>query len=253
MELPQPSLLNFFNKILISLEELTLDGSSCSITSLLTLCKSVVHGGQRGDYDLILKYCKYCGLLKIKNGIVEISLLGTKWLEANRERYFEINEAQKQLIVERIVFKGVWNHLAREIFENFYVNQSTAIYEFSMVEISLSTNENNIIHFFKFLGILHDENSVLKVDRRYSELVYQLTADSKAVTEQQLEKILMENRKLGAQAENAVVEFEKTRLKKLGKFLQADLVKRISTINVAAGYDIESLMATMIMPFLIDS
>ena len=54
------------------------------------------------------------------------------------------------------------------------------------------------------------------------------------------EKSLIENRKLGAQAEHAIVEFEKQRLRKLGKFAQAELVKRISAINVSAGYDIES-------------
>lgn len=100
------------------------------------------------------------------------------------------------------------------------------------------------IHFFKFLGIIKQEELIIKVEKKYLELVYQLTADSKALTEQQLEKILMENRKLGAQAENAVVEFEKDRLNRLGKVAQAQLVKRISTVNVSAGYDIESFDGT---------
>lgn len=244
MDLPETNLLNFFNKVLISLEELTPIGDSCSVEALINQCQSVVFGGQRGEYDSVLSHCKYCGLLQIKNKSVTISALGLKFLSANRERFFEINEAQKQLITERIVFKGPWNIHARELFEHFSLNQTSATYELPIAESPLSKNMNATIHFFKYLGILQEEEFVIQVVKRYVELVYLLTADSKAITEQQLEKILMENRKIGAQAENAVVEFEKKRLEKLGKPAQAAMVKRISTLNVAAGYDIESFDGT---------
>ena len=91
---------------------------------------------------------------------------------------------------------------------------------------------------------MRETEFIIQVDKKYVQLVYELTADSKAITEQQLERILMENRKLGTQAENAVVEFEERRLLKLGKNAQAALVKRISTMNSAAGYDIESFNGT---------
>ena len=240
MELPETSILNFFNKVLISLSELTPIGDSCSIDSLIKQCRSVVFGGQRGEYESVLDHCKYIGLVKIKNKEVVISTLGEKFLSANRERYFEINESQKQLIAERVIFLGAWSHHARELFNSFSLNQVTETYELSTVDTPLSKNQITSIHFFRYLGILHEEKSVIKIEKRYSELVYQLTADGKAISEQQLEKILMENRRLGAKAENAVVEFEKGRLRKLGKPIQAELVKRISTINTAAGYDIES-------------
>lgn len=244
MDLPETRMLNFFNKVLISLSELSPTGDSCSVESLISQCKSVVFGGQRGEYDSVLSHCKHCGLLQIKNRNVTISALGLKFLSANRERYFEINEAQKQLISERIIFRGAWNNHARELFDHFSLNQASAVYELSIVDSSLPKNLNATIHFFKYLGILQEGEFVIQVVRKYSELVYLLTADSKAITEQQLEKILMENRKLGAQAENAVVEFERKRLIKLGKVAQASQVKRISIINTAAGYDIESFDGT---------
>lgn len=245
MELPEEtSMLNFFNKVLISLSELTPDGGSCSVESLINQCKSVVFGGQRGEYDSVLNHCKHCGLVQIKNKNITISTLGQKFLNANRARYFEITEAQKQLISERIIFKGAWSHHARDLFDYFSLNQTTATYELSINDTLLSKNQNATIHFFKYLGILQEREFVIRVDKKYSQMVYELTADAKAITEQQLEKILMENRRLGAQAENAVVEFEKQRLRKLGKMAQAELVKRISTINTAAGYDIESFDGT---------
>lgn len=244
MDLPDTSMLNFFNKVLISLSELTTKGDSCSVDSLVTQCKSVVFGGQRGEYESVLNHCKYCGLLQIKNQNVAISILGHKFLSSNRERYFEINEAQKQLLTERIVFKGPWNNYARELFEHFSVNQVTATYELSTVDNSLPKTLNITIHFFKYLGILLEGDYVIEVVKKYSQLVYELTADGKAISEQKLEQLLMENRKLGAQAENEVVDFERQRLIKLGKRLQAELVRRISISNAAAGYDIESFDGT---------
>ncbi len=244
MDLPETTMLNFFNKVLISLSELTPDGDSCPTDSLINQCKSVVFGGERGEYDSVLNYCKYAGLVQIKGKNVTISTLGQKFLNANKERYFEINEAQKQLVTERIIFLGPWSNHARELFNSFSLNQLTEAYELSMGDSSLSKNQSASIHFFKHLGILQEGKFVIQVEKKYSELVYQLTADGKVMSEQQLEKILMENRKLGARAENVVVEFEKKRLRKLGKPMQAELVKRISTINVAAGYDIESFDGT---------
>lgn len=244
MELPETSMLNFFNKVLISLAELTPDNDSCSVSSLITHCKSFSLGGVRGEYESVLDHCKFCGLISIKRENVALSVLGHKFLSANRERYFEITESQKQILAEKIIFKGAWNIHARELFEHFSANPQTSLYELSIVETSLSINQNVIIHFFKYLGILQEESFLIRVDGKYSQLVYELTADSKAISEQQLEQLLMENRKLGAKAENAVVEFEKQRLIKMGKEIQAELVKRISTINAAAGYDIESFDGT---------
>jgi len=244
MELPETSILNFFNKVLISLAELTPEGDSCSVDSLITHCKSFALGGVRGEYESVLNHCRFSGLISVKGKNVSLSTLGNKFLSANREKYFEITESQKQIIAERIVFKGAWSNHARELFEHFAANTRTTLYELSTVETSLPQNQNVTVHFFKYLGILQEENFLIQVHKRYSQLVYELTADSKAISEQQLEQLLMENRKLGAQAENAVVEFEKQRLLKMGKTIQSELVKRISTINTAAGYDIESFDGT---------
>jgi hypothetical protein len=244
MDLPETSMLNFFNKVLISLAELTPTGDSCSVDSLINQCRSIVFGGVRGEYETILNHCKFSGLISTKKDKISLSFLGHKFLSANHKRYFEITEAQKQIIAERIVFKGAWSQHARGLFEFFSINQTTATYELSTLDTSLPITQNSTVHFFKYLGILKEREFIIQVDKKYSELVYQLTADSKAITEQQLEKLLMENNKHGAQAEQAVVEFEKLRLLKMGKAVQSELVKRISTINTAAGYDVESFDGT---------
>ena len=137
MELPDTNMLNFFNKVLISLSELDPDGNSCSIESLINQCKSTVFSGQRGDYDSVLNHCKHCGLVQIKNRNATISALGQKFLNANKERYFEITEAQKQLIVaeSNSFSKGPWNNHARELVRFFYVTGcGNCTYELSILE-----------------------------------------------------------------------------------------------------------------------
>ena len=240
MDLPETTMLNFFNKVLLSLTELTLIDNRCAIDKLIELCKSKVFGGTLGDYEAAISKCKEAGLITIKDKDVAISTLGLKFLNANKMRYFEITEAQKHIIIERIVFKGSWSNHARELFEHFSANPITAVYEASIIEDAFTNELEFAVNLFTFIGILENDNGIVKVNKKYSQLVYELTADSKAIAEQQMEQLIMENRKLGNQAEIAIVEFEKQRLTNLGKTYQADLVKRISTTNSAAGYDIES-------------
>lgn len=240
MQLPDSSLLNFFNKLLISLEDLSPNGDFCTVSTLVKHCRSVALGGQRADYDEVISHCKLAGLLQVHDAKVRISSLGKRFLSANPKSFFEITSSQKQLLIERIVFKGGWNITSRDLFGFFVLNQNLEIYEFSKVDRSLPLDMVSSAHLFKHLGVLVESEEALRVDRRYSQFVYELMMDSRTLSELELERILAENRKLGVRGENAVVEFEKKRLMALGKEVQAALVRRISVIDVAAGYDIES-------------
>jgi len=244
MDLPDAVTLNIFNKVLLSLVELCPDGEFCSSRTLIAQCRSVAHGGQIVEYPSLLNECKIAGLIQIKSSRIRLSSLGQKLLSANKQRFFEVTEGQKQIIAERIVFRGAWSPAARALFEFFEVNPNSECYELSKIDSEIPRALAKATQLFKHLGILHEEEFKILVNRRYSQLVYELTADAKALSELELERILVENRKLGAQGENAVVEFEKRRLLKLGKPAQAELVRRISTVNVAAGYDIESFDGT---------
>jgi len=244
MDLPEAITLNVFNKVLLSLVELCPDGEFCNSRTLIEQCRSVAYGGQIVEYDPILEHCKIAGLIQVKNSRIRISSLGQKLLSANKKRFFEVTEGQKQIIAERIVFRGPWSPAARTLFEFFDVNPDSECYEFSKADSEIPRDLAKATQLFKHLGILSEDAFIISVNQRYSQLVYELTADAKALSELELERILVENRKLGVQGENAVVEFEKRRLRKLGKTAQAALVRRISTVDVAAGYDVESFDGT---------
>jgi len=188
-ELPDTSMLNFFNKVLISLVDLSPDGNPCSVKSLVKQCQTVVFGAHRGDYDLIMEQCHHCGLLSLKGNKVTLSYLGNNFLKANRDRYFEITEAQKNLIAERIIFNGAWSSHATRLFEHFAPDLDEGIYVMSTDEKSLPKEHNASLHLFKYLGIIIKEGYTITADKKYSELIYRLTADRKAISEQELEKM----------------------------------------------------------------
>ncbi|QQR94820.1 MAG: hypothetical protein IPJ93_13795 [Bacteroidota bacterium] len=64
---------------------------------------------------------------------------------------------------------------------------------------------------------MQEENFLIRVHKDILQLVYELTADSKAISEQQLEQLQWKIVNWETQAENAVVEFEKQRLLKREK------------------------------------
>jgi len=88
--------------------------------------------------------------------------------------------------------------------------------------------------------VLLETDGVLTVAPEYVASVVQLLADRHGTTEEHLRKTLQANRKLSAQAEEAVVEYERNRLRALNRVAEASLVRRIAQLDVAAGYDVES-------------
>jgi hypothetical protein len=237
---PSPSILNEFNRVLISLDELTIIEKYCLKDSLIRHCTSLTFRGNIVNYEDVIDICNELKIIQLRGDEVTISSLGNKLLSANREKYYEITEAQKVFIADKMVFKGVLVNHARDIFKLFEPNFDAGTYQYSLSENPLPKKHEQTLQLFKFLKIILENSEMLTVSKEYVESVYSITADGKALSEQQLEQILIENRKLGSQGEIAVVAFEKRRLQSLGKIIQAELVQRISTINTAAGYDIES-------------
>ena len=81
MDLPDISILNYFNKVLISLADLSPSGDVCPLNSLIAQCEAVAIGGQIVDYAAIVQHCHYSGFIQLKKENVTISALGQKFLD----------------------------------------------------------------------------------------------------------------------------------------------------------------------------
>jgi len=72
------------------------------------------------------------------------------------------------------------------------------------------------------------------------------------MSNQELDEALQTNLKLADQAEEAILEYERSRLKSINCHAEASLMRRISQLNVKAGYDIESFDVINLYLIMID-
>ena len=240
MELPNSNNLNEFNRVLMAVAELTDHGHGCSVKSLITLCSSFVLGGRPVNHLKTLRLCCYTGLLSIQRGTVTLTEPGREFLKRNPDCLYEITESQKIFLTEKLIFKGPWQSRARDLFLTFNPNYSKITYELSLIENPLPIRYKSTIHLLRVLNVLNKDKEQLMVVPEYVVHVRELLANRYVISEEQLDQALQANRKLGIQAEEAVVEYERKRLKILGRKAETELVRRVSQLDAGAGYDIES-------------
>lgn len=220
--------------------ELSDQDSGCAVSSLLNSCSSIAFEGRHVNHQRILRLCDYGGLLSIKKEQVIVTQAGRQFLGHNPESYYELTDGQKRFVAERMILAGPWRSIARNLLLNFSPDYDRLTYALSLADDPLSSRLNAIAHLLQRLGVIVEDNSVLCVTPNYVVAIRDLLSDRRARTEKELEQALLENRKIGAQAEEAVVEYERKRLRSLGHELEAQSVRRISQLDVQAGYDIRS-------------
>jgi hypothetical protein len=240
MKLPQSPDLDELNRVLMAVAELSVQGQGCSVDSVIALCSSFVFGGRPVDHRETLRLCSFAGLVSIAEGKITLTETGRKILDLNPIHSYELTAAQKQFVAERLILSGPWRSRARDLFLNFSPNYSKITYEFAESDSPLPLRYGSAVHLLRKLGVLIEVDNIFTVAPEYVASVRQLLSDRHGTTEEDLARALQANRKLSAQAEEAVLEYERKRLRALGRDAEASLVRRISQLDVGAGYDIES-------------
>jgi hypothetical protein len=240
MELPDLQDLNQFNRILAAVKELSDDQDSCTIEAVIKLCSSFVFAGKPADHIKAIKLLKYSGFFKDNKSRIRITDLGNEFLAFNPKHHFEITENQKECFVEHLVFKGPWKSSFRGLFLRFSPNYSDITFELFINEDPLPIKFSSALHLLHVLNVISERKRQFIVVPKYVPHVRDLLSEEKTISEEELEQSLIAKRKLGYQAEEAIVRFERKRLKALGREVEAKSVRRISDLNVGAGYDIES-------------
>jgi hypothetical protein len=192
------------------------------------------------DYAKMLSLCSYAGLLSVKKRQATLTELGREFLNRNPAFWYEITDAQKHLLAEQVILKGPWQSRTRDLFLSFSPNYSDITYELGLVDNPPLLRHNATIHLLKVLGVLIETQGKLRVTPPFVAHVNQLLANRHGMTEGRLDQMLQANRKLSTQAEEAIVEYERNRLRAIGRSAEAELVRRISQLDLGAGYDIES-------------
>jgi hypothetical protein len=240
MEIPNTYSLNEVNRVLFCVYDLTKGSNICSVRSIIELCSSSSFGGRLVNFMEIIKLCQYANLLILKSGKVKITQDGLDFISLNPSHYYEINERQKRFIAEKFLFLGPWRSSLRNFLLIFSPNPSKFTYELTIVDALILADHQSLVHLLKVLGVILEENGYLCVAPNYVASAGNLRTELSGKTEEELKALLEANEKLANQAEDAVLAYEKIRLQNLGRYIEASLVKKISKLNVSAGYDILS-------------
>ncbi|MBN1812750.1 MAG: DUF3883 domain-containing protein [Anaerolineae bacterium] len=240
MELPQVTELDELNRMLMAVTELGGHGKGCTVESVIDLCSSLVLAGRPANHKQTIRLCAFAGLLLVNKGIVTLTEAGREFLELNAIHSYELTDAQKQFVAKRLVLDGPWRSRARDLLLNFSPNYRKLTYEFAMSPCALPLRCRAAVHLFQSLAVIVETDGSLVVVPEYVTLVRDMLANRNGTTDAELADALMERRKLGDCAEEAVLEYERSRLRALGRGAEASLVRRISQLDAAAGYDIES-------------
>lgn len=240
MDLPSPSDLNECNRLVVMAAQLAGPDVTCSAKHLVTLCSSFVFAGRPADHWRTLKLCRHAKLVSVNKNRVRLTELGKEFLRCNPDSVYEITEKQKGFVAEHLILTGPWQSRARAFFLCFSPNYYKITYELDVEDNRLPMSHNWILHLLLRLGVLLRTDDQLIVEPKYVPLVRKLRADKTKLSQEELDGALQLHRKVAEQAEDAVVEYERERLRSIGRNLEASLVRRVSQLDATAGYDIES-------------
>jgi hypothetical protein len=240
MKLPQTTEVDELNRVLIAVAELTVQDEGCSTESVIALCSSFALRGRPANHRRTLELCSFARLISISGGWVNLTRTGRDFLDLNPSRSYELTDAQERFVADQLVLSGPWRGRARGVFQYFSPNYAEVTYEISLADHPLPSRFQPAIHLLRRLGVLVDGSGRLTVAPQYVASVVRLLASRRGTTEEDLINALQVNRSVGVQAEEAVASYERKRLSALGRHAEASLVRRISELDVAAGYDIES-------------
>jgi len=240
MNLPYRSDLNEFNRVLIAVQQLSCDSGSCQIRPVLNTCSSLTFGGHAVDHYRTIQLCRDAWLVSLTKGQITITEFGKKFLQCNPENLYEITDSQKSLLADEAIFHGPWHTSIKKLLLVFCPNYDKITYELDLYDNAVPRKYNSVIQMLIAIGVLIKQGNLLWVEPKYVSLAKWLRAEDFGLSADELEQALSGNLKLSQQAEDAVVEYEKSRLIHLGRQLEATRVRKISLLNVKAGYDIES-------------
>ena len=203
----------------------------------------------RINYDLIFNLCKRLKLFQQRNRRVVITDLGLDIIDM-QEKKIDLTNEQKNFIANNCVFDNPNFNELNEFFRSIPYNSQLKKFGFEIDELSPKVNQNltklpkSDFSILTQLEILEKKSNFWVVAKDYQpKLEIRKKSNRKQMTEQQLEKILNEQKRIGNLAEEFSINYEKEELKKKGWKWQADHIKQISKDFVNAGYDIESFFS----------
>ena len=231
--------LREINRILIAIKELSVD-TFARKADVLNECTKVVLGGKSSNHEETIDFCISTGIISEFEKQLQFSTFGKKLIKANPENNWELNEIQKNLLIENCFLDGFCKDESISILKQFYPDNKRKTFVFSRKDDFILKNISSNLQLLFQIDLIQKDEKILFVNPFFSkDLSFLLSKRKKSLSE--LDHQLQIDREIGDIAEKIVLEYEKNRLKnEESADSESSLVQIISGTDVTAGYDVES-------------
>lgn len=193
------------------------------------------HGyeGRFFSSDELIQYCLAFHWINNRDGYYSVSPVLNSFLDFPNELNCCLIRLSVDCLFENMVFTpSMFRYDA--VFASYYLNTE-------MLPLSFSSIRNVLVSQGFFNVLRSNQNARFYIDSRFEPLIAKHCKEKhRQMSLKQLEDKLKRNKEAGERAELFVLEYEK---KRLGIPLNSK-IKRISEIDVTAGYDIVSFQTT---------
>ena len=231
------------NKLVFAFIRLSSDKNVVMRDVLLKDLNRVYLAGETSGYDVVLDFCHMLGMLRHDGDHVTITGSGIRYsiLCSHEDEMVNLdpNPQQRKALLAMLldsdeIMTGVVP-LVDELCLDF------ASVPKSWFARSVECCPKDTLDFMEDIGFINHDGNVVRVHRNMSGVISMIkNRGRKTMSEEELTSLLQINKKIGDDAENLTMKFERNRLETEDLCDMAIAIQQISTVDVAAGYDILS-------------
>ena len=231
------------NKLVSAFMHLSPNKNSVMQDILLKDLNRVYLTGETSGYGTVLGFCRMLGMVECDGARVTITDNGIRYSRLysfdDGVKNLDRNPRQRRALLMMMLDSDEIMAGAAPFIDGLCIDFASVPKSWFARSVECCPKET--LDFMKDIGFVDYDGEVLRIHQDMSCVVSMIkNGGGKTMNEEELMAMLQINRKTGDAAENLTMEFERERLEKEGLRDMAMAIQRISTVNVAAGYDILS-------------
>lgn len=227
------------NRVLLAVNELIDAHGYADVEAVIEHCKSIVIEARMPKHETSITFAEQIGLLVKNENKISLTEDGSGFVDLNPTAQYDLSDEQKRVLLRTCYMHGPLREQTRTILIEFAPALGGNGLRWSVYDSSPFPNDWVAEHLTE-LGLLLRREDGWEVKEEYINTVAVFLEEGQGWSEEKFKEYLKEKEEMGKIGEDLVKRFEADRLMQKGHAVEARCVRRISSIRVNAGYDIES-------------
>lgn len=229
------------NRVLLIINSISDVNTPLSRHVVVKECQKITIEGRMPEHEQSIDFALNIGLIDtVGKSKIKMNREGLAFLDLNPEKLYDLSSKQKNFLIRRHFFDGSFQKAVKFYFRCYELSDKMQTLTWSETDGTPFGENKWVSSFMEQLGVIYYSRNRYIVKRKYSEAIAEFIAEPKGLTETKLFEIIEEKKQLGDLAEKLAFEWEVDRLAKAGYIVESHCVKRISKLDVSAGFDIKS-------------